>query len=197
MPAFLIPWLIRGVMVLAVLAAVYAAWYKVDHWCNSACVAKTSEAEQLAAAIVAARERATALALLWAKAIEQVEVRYVEVVKERIVRVQAIRQSAGAIKPATDAVAIPVPADASRLLGDSANLANDTAPASGDPSPAQAVPETTDSTLTEWIDFSIAAAEAYADARGKHQACVAWANSISSPTQPPLPAEIAASSPNT
>jgi hypothetical protein len=177
-----------------VSAAAYTAWYKVDHWCNSACGEQQEKAAVAEQAIEAARERATALALLWADAIHKVEVRYVEVVKERVVRVESIRERAGKIKPATDAVAIPVPADASRLLSDSANLANDTAPASGDSSPAAPVPETTDSTLTEWITFAVDAAEAYADARQKHQACVSWAAQISGPTgqsaqEPPVAAQ--------
>lgn len=165
-------------MVLAVLAAIYGAWWKVDHWCNQACVEATARAVSAEETIVRAHERATFLANLWAEAIHKVEVKYVEVVKERIVRVESIRHAAGTIKPATDAIAVPVPADASRVLTDSAHLANGTAPASGDRSPAEAVPETTDSTLTDWITFAVDAAEAYADARQKHQACVAWANSI-------------------
>jgi hypothetical protein len=175
-----LPYIIGAV---AVAGTVYAGYRWYHGLCNDRCRIAEERATLAEEAIQVAQARATHLALLWANAINHVEVRYVEVVKERIVRVEAIRESAGKIKPATDAVVVPVPADASRVLSDSAHLANGTAPASGDSSPAQAVPETTDSTLTEWITFSVEAAAAYADAREKHQACVAFVGQITEAQQ--------------
>lgn len=176
----ILPHLIGG---LVLGALVWWAYSTVTTWyhglCNNRCEAAEQRALTAESAIEAAQARATFLALKWAEAIQKVEVRYIEVVKTRTIRVESVRESAGKIKDATDAVPVPVPGDARRVLEDVERIANDTPAASGDSQPSQAVPEAADSTLTDWIAFSIAAGEAYADAREKHQACVAWAASIS------------------
>ena len=180
MPAFLIPWLIRGAMLLALLAALYGAWYKVDHWCNRACRVATDEATHAKEIIVLAQERATALALLWSQAIDRIEVAHVE--SRRISEHAAVqlRERARRITSRGDSGTIRVDPDAGRLLADSADFANRTPAPEVDQRPAEAVPDAArDTTLAQWTEFAIAAAEAYRDASEKHQACVAWANAIS------------------
>src|SRR5687767_11388935 len=112
MLSILIPWLIRGVALLAVLAALYGLWWRVDHWCNAACRIAEQRATLAEEAIQIAQARATAIALLWANASENVQVVYRDKVVIREVKVAAILESAGKIKPATNAVVVPVPADA-------------------------------------------------------------------------------------
>ncbi len=73
MPLFLIPWLVRGVGVLVVLAALWGAWYKVNHWCNAACVVAVDMVAERDASIAATQARATALALLWSAQVDKTE----------------------------------------------------------------------------------------------------------------------------
>ena len=184
MPAFLIPLLIRGAMALAVVAALWMVWHRVDNWCNEACQsAQTETAEArtqiglLHTQIRQAQERATALALLWAESINRVEVRYVEVARDRTNAAAGVRERAGRIRHSTDPVRIVVPPDALGVLGDAAALANAEPPAAaeGDQRPAEAVPVAAgpaETTLTDWLAFAVDAAEAYREAADKHLACV-------------------------
>lgn len=116
------------------------------------------------AQLIAARD---AMIMRWAKAIQEVERVYVERVVVRESKFAGIRERAGQIRPATDAVPVPVPADATSLLADSANAANAAAVADGNPGAAEAVPvaagNEAQTTLTEWTDFAREAGEAYAD----------------------------------
>ena len=91
MPAFLIPWLLRLGALIVVGLFLYGLWFRVDHWCNSQCRKVTIDAETAKASLRDAQERATALALLWAKAIEQVEIRYVDVRRDREATVAGLR----------------------------------------------------------------------------------------------------------
>lgn len=120
----------------------------------------------------------TNLALLWAKAIQNVEVRYVTVEKTRVIRFAAARTAIGKIRDATDQVAVPVSADAAGVLRDihaGANAAaTDSAAVEGDHRPAAAVPAAagSETTLTDWLKFAADAGEAYRAAEDKRQACV-------------------------
>ena len=174
--AFLLPLLFRALPFLAVAALAWYGWHRADNWCNSACVEQRTQFENARTQIENAQARATALALLWAEAINRVEVRYVDVVRARTDAVAGVRERAGRIRPATDSVRVRVPPDALRVLGDAANIANNTAPAAGDSGPGQAVSDpagSAETTLTDWLEFAINAAEAYRDAEDKHLACVA------------------------
>ena len=174
--AFLLPLLLRALPFLAAAAVAWYGWHRVDNWCNSACVEQRTQFENARTQIESAQARATALALLWAEAINRVEVRYVEVVRARTDAVAGVRERAGRIRPATDSVRVRVPPDALRVLGDAANIANNTAPAAGDSGPGQAVSDpagSAETTLTDWLEFAINAAEAYRDAEDKHLSCVA------------------------
>lgn len=179
MPAFLLPVLGRLIPVLGMMLLAWFAWHKVDNWCNSACQAQSQQLAEANSALQQAHERATALALLWSEAINKVEVRYVEVARDRAVAVQGLRERAGRIRPSTDPVRVRVPADALGVLGDAARLANSPEPAAAAgsdqvaaaPVPGPAGPA--DTTLSEWISFAVDAAEAYREASDKHQACVA------------------------
>lgn len=179
-----------GVLFVALVA--WWGWRVANGWCNGACqdareevVALTEERDGLLAGIKAAQDRATALALLWSEAIQRVEVRYVEAKRESTTVFAGLRERAGKIRESTARVRVPVPAGALGVLADahrSANGGQDPAPAGGDSRAPEAVPEATggqvDTGLDEWVAFAAAAAEAYADARQKHMACVAWAGSI-------------------
>lgn len=180
--AILLPLLARLLPILAALGLVWYGWHRIDNWCNGACVDERERGAELSVMlsdaeerIVAAQERATALALLWAKEVDNVKVRHVRVIEYRKADFGGAREAAGRIRLVTDGVAVRVPPDAARLLGDVADAANDTAAAGRDTQPAQAVPDAagSDTTLTQWIAFATDAAEAYRDAADKHQACVA------------------------
>src|SRR5690606_28706712 len=120
-----------------------------------------------------------ALALLWSEAIQKVEVRYVEVARDRVVAVQGLRERAGRIRPSTDPVRVRVPADALRVLGDAErpSTAEPAPPPGGDQGTAPAAPDpagaAAETSLTDWLAFAVDAAEAYREASDKHQACVA------------------------
>ena len=172
MPAFLIPWLLRLGALIVVGLFLYGIWWKVDHWCNSRCAEVTDRAEAAERVLALAKERATAMALLWAKAIEQVEVRYVEVERVRTERAANLRERASAIQGSASVVIGPVAADILRDTERLANNAPDTPTPRIDQGPAQEVP------VAAWVEFAIDAAEAYRDAADKHMACVAWANAI-------------------
>jgi hypothetical protein len=179
-PAFLIPWLLRGLALLAVIAALYGAWWKVDHWCNSSCADATDRAVAAEDRIAEAQRRATALALLWSAAVDKLEIAHVE--SRRISEHAAVqlRERARRIASRGDSGTIRVDPDAGRLLRDSADFANRTPAAEVDSRPAEAVPDAArDTTLAQWTEFAIAAAEAYRDAADKHQACVAFVGAIS------------------
>ena len=176
MPAFLLPILGRLLPALGILFAAWFAWHKADNWCNSACVEQRTQLGNARTQIGIAQARATALALLWADAINRVEVRYVEVVRARTDAMAGVRERAGRIRSSTDRAHLVVSAAALSVLGDAANIANNPAPPAGDSGPGQAVPDAAgpaETTLTDWLEFAINAAEAYRDAEDKHLACVA------------------------
>lgn len=186
MPAFLIPWLIRGAMVLAVLAAVYAAWYKVDRTCwTTACKDQSVRAEVAESAIRVAQDRATALALLWAQSLEKVRIEYRDRVVVRDRQFSNLRERAGKI---TNEVLVPIDVPTLVILRDATALANATNPAAAgsDQSPSEAVSVPSG----DWTRFAVEAAAAYRDAVDKHMACVAWANEITAnPSDAASPAQ--------
>lgn len=174
--AFLLPLLLRALPFLAAAALAWYGWHRVDNWCNSACVEQRTQLGNARTQIGIAQARATALALLWAEAINRVEVRYVEVVRARTDAVAGVRERAGRIRSDTDRAHLVVSAAALSVLGDAANIANNTAPPGGDSGAGQAVSAPAgpaETTLTDWLEFAINAAEAYRDAEDKHLACVA------------------------
>jgi hypothetical protein len=171
--------------ILALLLAI-GVWWKADHWCNAACRDQRDEAvearaqlEEITDRLKAAQERATHLALEWSKAIQRVEVRYVESQQRRHVTFANVRERTGRIRVDLDAVRIRVPAGAVSVLADAGAAANGGAPEAagrgGGQAPAVPDPaggEGADTTLTEWVEFATKAAEAYADANAKRQAAV-------------------------
>ena len=176
MMAFLFPLLLRALPFIAAAAVAWYGWHRVDNWCNSACVEQRTQLGNARTQIGIAQARATALALLWAEAINRVEVRYVEVVRARTDAVAGVRDRAGRIRSDTDRAHLVVSAAAISVLGDAANIANNTAPPGGDSGAGQAVSAPAgpaETTLTDWLEFAINAAEAYRDAEDKHLACVA------------------------
>lgn len=164
--------------VLAVAGMAWAAWSAANSWCNGACRAATERAETAEAAIKVAQDRATALALLWAEAIQRVEIRYVETVKWRTkTYVEYRERAAGAEVSGT----ITLSPGAVSVLADSAGAANDPGPTTVGEGTAAPVPEPAGDTVTdarEWVTFAVEAAEAYRDAYDKWQACVSWAGEI-------------------
>ena len=183
--AFLLPILGRLLPVLGVLFAAWFAWYKIDHSCwTSACKDARAELSVAQGQIQAAQERATALALLWAKAINNVEVRYVELAGNRADATASLRERAGRIRHSTGSVSVRVPPDALGVLGDVARFANDSPAPEGNQGASEAVPDAAgpaETTLTDWVAFAVDAAEAYRDAADKHKACVAAYESLTQP----------------
>lgn len=180
-----LPHIIGGVAIAAVAGIL---WWKAQHWCNTACqqqkeiaAVATTRALKAEGLLKEAQERATALALLWSKAIQNVEVKYVEVVKWREKRFTVYRERAGTISYSGGIALDPA---ARGLLRDVANSANavDAGSPSGDQGTPQAVPAPAggevNTTGAEWIEFAISAAEAYRDAADKHRACVEWVGKI-------------------
>jgi hypothetical protein len=172
----LLPILGRLLPALGILLALWFAWHKLDTWCNDSCRSARAELVVAQGQIQAAQERATALALLWAKAINNVEVRYVELAGNRADATAGIRERAGRIRHSTSSVSVRVPADALGVLRDVASLANDTAAPEGGQRTAAPVPDPAgpaETTLADWVEFAIEAGAAYREAADKHQACVA------------------------
>ena len=179
--AFLLPLLLRVLPFIAAAAVAWYGWHRVDNWCNSACQSARGDLLVAEQQITAARERATWLALKWSEAINKVEVRYVEVVRERSSAAAGLRERAGRIRPATDSVSVRVPADALRVLDDAAKLANNSAAPAVDQRPTAPFPDAAgpaETTLSDWVAFAVDAAEAYRDAADKHSACVAAYESL-------------------
>jgi hypothetical protein len=80
MPAFLLPILWRVGAAIAVALFVALCWYKVNHWCNQACineqkevVALTGEVADRDASIATTQKRATELAMLWSAQVDKTE----------------------------------------------------------------------------------------------------------------------------
>ncbi len=80
MPVFLIPWIIRGVGVLAVMAVIGVGWYKAEHWCNAACrdlkdnvVSLQAGIAERDASIALTQKRAADLAMLWSHQVDKTE----------------------------------------------------------------------------------------------------------------------------
>jgi hypothetical protein len=174
-----LPYIIGAVVIGG---AVWTIWSSVNNWCNGACRDAREERDeaiaesvQLHGVIKAAQERATALALLWSEAINKVEVRYVQVERDRRAAFAGVRERAGSIRVDTSRVLVPVTAPVIGVLRDAERAANGGSPAApreGEGSPAP-VPETArDTTLAEWVQFAIDAAEAYREAYDKWQAAV-------------------------
>lgn len=68
--ALLLPLLLRGLPYLIAAAIAAFVWWKADHYCNSACRDQRARADAAESAIKVAQQRATDLALLWAKQTE-------------------------------------------------------------------------------------------------------------------------------
>jgi hypothetical protein len=178
-----LPYIIGG---LAIASLAGWVWWQANSWCNRACGEATERADIAESQLVAAHERATYLSLKWAEAIHKVEVKYVEVVKWRTQTFVEIRE-----RPYHAEGSITLGPDARGVLRDSASAANGAGSATGDSQATTTVPAATGdggqtsehstpaiTSAPEWVDFSIRAAEAYAEAREKWLACVAWADSI-------------------
>lgn len=174
-----------ALLAAAAVAAAWALWWKVDHWCNAACTDLQAVVARLEGEKKAAQERASAIAVMWADGLNKVEVRYVEV--ER-----AVRNTFAGLRDRTRGVSadssggIRLGSRAVELLDDAHRAAN-----AGDPSapqvdhrPAEAVPvapsdETSSATgdviLTPeaFAALYVDAAEAYRDAYEKWKAAVA------------------------
>ena len=161
-------------------ALLTGGWLYADRVCwSTACRQYRASADTLRAEKAAAQERATAMALLWAKAIDNVEVRYVEVARDRENAASGLRERARSIGLGTRGASIRLPPDAISLLGDIASFANDSAPAAVDQKPPEAVSQPArDTSLADWLTFAADAADAYRDARDKHLACVAAYESL-------------------
>lgn len=157
------------------LFALWYGWHLVDGRCwSSACVTKSRQLQTTVEEMERAKQRATDLALLWSKAINNVEVRYVERSRDRVDSAAALHARARQSRPDTAGVSIRVPPVAASLLYDAERFANATAPPAEHQEPPEAVPAApVDTTLDEWVTFAVDAADAYRDARDKWEACVA------------------------
>ena len=158
-------------LIMLVMAA--GAWLVIDRKCwTTACKDEARRADTAELLIKAAQERATALALLWAKSIEHVEVRYVEVEKVRVVRFETIRERVGKIEMA----ACPITNDAAQLLRDisaAANAAGAAAAPGPSPAPEAAVPAP-----AGWVAYAAAAAESFRERDDARLECISQYNIV-------------------
>lgn len=121
--------IVYGVAALAVMAALGVAAWKVDHWCNSACKnaqleikQQSARADAAEAAIKAAQERATAIALLWAGKVTTEETNAKQRDTDRAARFGPILAASRSL-PAADA-RVRFPAPAVRVLDDAIRAGN-------------------------------------------------------------------------
>ena len=71
--ALLLPLFLRALPYIAAIALAWYGWHRADTWCNSACVAKSRELQTVTEQMERAKQRATDLALLWAKQTERTD----------------------------------------------------------------------------------------------------------------------------
>lgn len=160
--------------ILAAILLGVLAW-KADHYCNTVCRDARAERDQLVTEKKAAQERATALALLWAKSVDDAERKERERETEATRRYDSLLARAEAINRGSglrlSVGTIGVLTDASR----EANAAR--SPAEHQDAP-ETVPPAADTDEREIAIAWVKASEAYADAFGKWQACVSFYESL-------------------
>ena len=167
-----LPYIVMG------LAALLALWKWADFKEDLREEGRTevrAEWQAERASLIAARD---AMVMRWAKAVQEVERVYVEKSVERSARFESIRSRSHS---ASVSGSIRLSPDAGRVLADASAAANAPGPAGEGQGAAPPVPQTAgdvDTTGQQWVTFAVEAAEAYADARDKWQACVSWASEI-------------------
>lgn len=153
---------------LLALAVIGGGYYWLEHiHCNVACHDARSERDELSAQILAARERATALALLWAKSVDDAETKEHQREAEATRRYDSLLARAQAVNRGSG---LRLSVGTIGVLNDATREANAAGPPPEHQEPAEAVSGTTDEReiAIAWVKAS----EAYADAYGKWQACV-------------------------
>lgn len=173
-----IPILLRALpyILAAILAGVVV--YRANHWCNTVCKDARVERDQLVAEKMAAQERATALALLWAKSLDDAERKERERESEAARRYDSLLARAQAVDRGPG---MRLSVGTIRLLDDASAAANLARPPAVDQDPAESVPPASDTTDEREIAVAwVKASEAYADAFGKWQSCVNFYQSLRS-----------------
>lgn len=165
--------ILYGVIAAVIAGTVYGIYFKVMHWCNTACVQVTAERDQLAGTLKAAQERATALALLWAKSVDDAEAKERQRETEAARRYDSLLARAEAINRGSG---LRLSVGTIGVLTDASREANAARPPAEHQEPAETVSGTTDEReiAVAWVKAS----EAYADAFGKWQACVNWVEQL-------------------
>jgi hypothetical protein len=158
---FALPWLL-GALALGV------GYYKAQHWCNTVCLEKGAKLKQAEQQIEDARQRATDLALLWAKEVDQAEEKNRAAANQRAKDFAALEDR---VRSLSSRLSIALSADADRVWRDSSREANAARDAQEHPETADPVPNPTYSEQ-DLAAFFVAAAKAYADAYGQWLACV-------------------------
>lgn len=174
MPSFLRPLLGRVIPALGMVLLAWIAWHKVDNWCNGACRDARAEAQQYGEQLKQARERSTALALLWAETLDKIDAAAKKAREERYetfanleARSKSIRSS-GSIRISADALGVWIDASRAANAQDPTVTGEREAIPDSIPGPADGI-DTQESELRQkWIE----AAAAYADARDLHLQCV-------------------------
>lgn len=165
----------------AILLGVVA--YRANHWCNTVCRDARAERDQLVTEKKAAQERATALALLWAKSVDDAETKERQREAESARRYDSLLARAEAINRGNG---LRLSVGTIGVLTDASREANAARSTPVDQDPAEAVSPAADTTDEREIAIAwVKASEAYADAFGKWQACVAAYESIRSANNEP------------
>lgn len=168
-----------AVIALVVVIAAGTVTYKVNHWCNAACTEARDEADTLRKEKVAAQERATALANLWAAQVDKTEA---EARQRKVLQDEKFTALKNRVRHLSGNRALRLGAPAVGVLNDAVRAAND-APAVAEvgEAPAPGVPEPPDAdnqpgalllSEREMVDFIVATAIAYNDAVAQWKSCV-------------------------
>lgn len=170
----LITLIIYAVIAGVAVAAIWGIVYKVQHWCNKACVQAQSERDVLAREKKEAQERATALAGLWAATVEKADAAANQRQKETNATFATLNQRIAALSHGTVAVSSAANL-VLRDITDAANATNTAAASQVNSGTAAAVSEAAgpvEYDQTEFVKYIASGAEAYRIAFGKWQSCV-------------------------
>jgi hypothetical protein len=184
-------WEILGV--LAIGLVVFFVYNGLSKWCNKACEKVTvravdaeSKVLALESSIQAARDRATALALLWSKEVTSSEKKYAQELQATL---DLFHQLDARSKGVSRTPVLPVAPSTNRLLSDATAAANATNPPTATDSidPSAAVPaapqrsEVAEGSILSEEDITsswISAAKAYASCKLAWASCVSTYNAI-------------------
>jgi hypothetical protein len=174
------------IAVVCLVSALGLVYYKANHWCNKACRDYREEATELQGAIEAAQQRATDLALLWSKEVQNTERKYKYEYDQTLKLFSDLDQKGKG--SASRRPALRVSPESNRVLNDASSAANAVASAPSGVSPEGAAPvpappegdQATGVVISEsdFVTSWIEAAKAYSSCKLAWKSCVDTYNTI-------------------